>query len=159
MKKYLLFLVVVFAIFSCEENVSFNNPSFQGMKDNVFWRAVDSKAFLASNGSLIIEGYTGNEVLTLRTTSTSIQNYPLGTSNSKTAVYVLTVGTDEISFTTGIGIGDGEIVITEYDDVNSTVSGTFKFNAENADGNPLAGDVLNFQQGVFYKVPISQQVP
>ncbi|QIH39197.1 hypothetical protein G7A72_10415 [Flavobacterium sp. Sr18] len=159
MKKYLLFLVVVFAIFSCEENVSFNNPSFQGMKDNVFWRAVDSKAFLASDGSLMIEGYTVNEVLTLRTTSTAIQNYPLGTSNSKTAVYVLTVGADEISFTTGIGIGDGEIVITEYDDVNSTVSGTFKFNAENADGNPLAGDVLNFQQGVFYKVPISQQVP
>jgi hypothetical protein len=159
MKKYLLFLVVVFAMFSCEENVSFNNPSFQGMKDNVFWRAVDSKAFLASDGSLMIEGYTGNEVLTLRTTSTAIQNYPLGTSNFKTAVYVLTVGADEISFTTGIGIGDGEIVITEYDDVNSTVSGTFKFNAENADGNPLAGDVLNFQQGVFYKVPISQQVP
>ena len=159
MKKYLLFLVVVFTIFSCEENVSFNNPSFQGMKDNVFWRAVDSKAFLASDGSLMIEGYTGNEVLTLRTTSTAIQNYPLGTSNSKTAVYVLTVGADEISFTTGIGIGDGEIVITEYDDINSTVSGTFKFNAENADGNPLAGDVLNFQQGVFYKVPISQQVP
>ena len=158
MKKYLLFLVVVFAIFSCEENVSFNNPSFQGMKDNVFWRAVDSKAFLASDGSLIIEGYTGNEILTLRTTFTAIQRYPLGASNSKTAVYVLTIGADEISFKTGIGIGDGEIVITEYDDVNSTVSGTFKFNAENADGNPLAGDVLNFQQGVFYKVPISQQV-
>ncbi|MFH6972228.1 DUF6252 family protein [Flavobacterium petrolei] len=159
MKKYLLFLVVVFAIFSCEENVSFNNPSFQGMKDNVFWRAVDSKAFLASDGSLMIEGYTGNEVLTLRTTSTAIQRYPLGTSNSKAAVYELTVGADKISFTTGIGIGDGEIVITEYDEVNSTVSGTFKFNAENADGNPLAGDVLNFQQGVFYKIPISQQVP
>ncbi len=159
MKKYLIFLIVIFTALSCEEDVSFNNPSFQGMKDNVFWRAVDSKAFLGSDGSLIIEGYTGNEVLTLRTTSTTAQRYPLGTSNSKTAVYVLNVGADEISFTTGIGIGSGEIVITEYDDVNSTISGTFKFNAENADGNPLAGDVLNFQQGVFYKVPISQQVP
>ncbi|TDE05876.1 DUF6252 family protein [Flavobacterium sandaracinum] len=159
MKKYLVFLVVVFAIFSCEENVSFNNPSFQGMKDNVFWRAVDAKAFLGADGSLIVEGYTGNEILTLRTTSTTIQRYPLGTSNSKTAVYVLNTGAGEVSFTTGIGIGNGEIVITEYDDEANTVSGTFKFNAENTDGNPLVGDVLNFQQGVFYKIPISLQVP
>ena len=151
-------MIVVFAMFSCDENVSFNNPSFQGMKDNIFWRAVDSKAFLASDGSLIIEGYTGNEVLTLRISSTTTQRYLLGTSNSNTAAYVLTDGNGEISFATGIGIGSGEIVITEFDRVNNTVSGTFKFNAENADGNPLAGDVLNFQQGVFYRVPISQQV-
>ena len=159
MKKYFTFLLVIFSLISCEEDVSFNNPSFQGMKDNVFWRAVDSKAFLAADGSLIIEGYTGNEVLTLRTTSTTVQKYPLGTSNSKTAVYVLTNGNGEISFATGIDIGSGEIIITEYDNLNNTISGTFKFKAENVDGNPLAGDVLNFQQGVFYKVPVSLQVP
>ena len=154
-----MFLLVVFSLISCEEDISFNNPSFQGMKDNVFWRAVDSKAFLGSDGSLIIEGYTGNEVLTLRTTSTTVQRYPLGTSNSKTAVYVLTVGADEILFTTGIDIGSGEIVITEYDSESNTISGTFKFNAQNVDRNPLVGDILNFNQGVFYKIPVSPQVP
>ena len=86
MKKYFLFIAVVFSFISCQEDVSFNNPSFQGMKNNVFWRAVDSKAFLAADGSVIIDGYTGNEVLTLRTTSTKVQRYPLGTSNTKTAV-------------------------------------------------------------------------
>ena len=156
MKKYLVILIVVLAMFSCDENVSFNNPSFQGMKDNVFWRAVDSKAFLASDGSLIIEGYTGNEVLTLRITSITAQRYALGISNSITAAYVLTNGNSEISFATGEGIGSGEIVITEFDSVNNTVSGTFKFNAENADANPLTGDVLNFQQGVFYRVSITK---
>lgn len=159
MKKYFLFIVVIFSFISCQEDVSFNNPSFQGMKNNVFWRAVDSKAFLAAGGSLIIEGYTGNEVLTLRTTSATVQRYTLGTSNSKTAVYVLTDGNVKVSFATGIDIGDGEIIITEYDNVNNTISGTFRFRAENVDGDPLAVDILNFQQGVFYKVPVSLQVP
>ena len=129
------------------------------MKDNIFWRAVSSKAFLDSDGSLIIEGYTGNEVLTLKTTSTKGQKYLLGTSSSKTAFCVLTNGNFEISFATGIGIGNGEIVITEYDNMDNTISGTFKFKAENVDGNPSGGDILNFQQGVFYKVLVSLQVP
>jgi hypothetical protein len=32
----------------------------------------------------------------------------------------------------------------------------FKFNAENSDNNPEGGSVLNFQQGVFIKVPITR---
>jgi hypothetical protein len=159
MKKSLWLIVVLFSLISCEENVSFNNPSFQGLKDNVFWRAVASKATVASDGSVLIEGFTGNEVLTLRTTSATLQTYTLGTSNSKTAVYVSTGGAGEISFETGVGMGGGQIVITDYDEAAHTISGTFKFSAENTSGNPSAGAVLNFQQGVFYKVPVSVQVP
>ena len=159
MKKYILFLVVFFAVVSCEEDVRFNNPSFQGMKNNVFWRAVQAKATLGSDGSLLIEAYTGTEVLSLKMTSTTAQKYPLGTSNSKTAVYVINQGNNEIKYTTGIDIGNGEIVITEYDAENSTISGTFKFNAKNVDDNSSADPVLNFQQGVFYKVPVSVLVP
>ena len=110
---------------------------------------------LAADGSLLIEGFTGNEALSLRTTSTTAQTYPLGTSESKKAVYALTDGTNGlVTFSTGFGIGEVQIVITEYDAVNNTVSGTFKFNAENADSNSLARRLLNFQQGVFYKVPV-----
>ncbi|RTY85676.1 DUF6252 family protein [Flavobacterium sp. RSP15] len=158
MKKYLIFLGVLFLMISCAEEVSFNTPSLQGRKDNVFWRATASKATLASDGLLVIEGFTGNEVLTLKTTSISPQVYPLGTSNSKRAVYVLTGGSD-VSFATGIDMGSGQIVITDYDEKGLTVTGTFKFSAENANGNPSAGTVLNFQQGVFYKVPVSLRVP
>lgn len=159
MKKYILFLVVFFAVVSCEEDVRFNNPSFQGMKNNVFWRAVQAKATLASDGSVLIEAYTGTEVLSLKMTSTTKQQYPLGSSNSKTAVYVVNQGNSEIKYTTGIDIGNGEIIITEYDSENNTISGTFKFNAENVDDNSSADPVLNFQQGVFYKVPVSVLVP
>jgi hypothetical protein len=158
MKKQLLYIFVFFAFISCTNEVKFNNPSFQGQKDNMFWRAIDSKAILAANGSLIIEAYTRNEKVTFKTTSTIAQTYPLGTSTSKTATYVLTDASGPITFSTGIGIGSGEIVITEYDVINKTVTGTFKFNAENVYNNPLAGSLLNFQYGVFYKVPVSTLV-
>ncbi|MGO4904777.1 DUF6252 family protein [Flavobacterium sp. W20_MBD1_R3] len=160
MKKSLLLLVVLFSLMSCEEDVSFNNPSLQGMKDNVFWRAVASQATVASDGSLLIEGFTGNEVLTLRTTSITSQIYPLGNSNSKTAVYEMNDGSGgEISFATGIDMGSGQIVITNYDEKNQSISGTFKFSAENTDGNQVEGSVLNFQQGIFYKIPVIFELP
>ncbi len=154
MKKQLLYLFVFFAFISCTDEVKFNNPTFEAQKDNVFWRAIDYKAFLASDGSLSIEGYSRNEKLTLKTTSTTAQTYPLGTSDSKTATYVFTDATGTITFATGFGIGEGQIVIEEYDAINKTVTGTFKFNAENIYNNPLAGPVLNFQYGHFYKIPV-----
>ncbi|SHF75389.1 hypothetical protein SAMN05443549_101233 [Flavobacterium fluvii] len=157
MKKPLLYIFLFFAFVSCTDEVKFNNPSFEGQKDNVFWRAIDYKAFLATNGSLSIEGYTRNEKLTLKTTSTTAQTYPLGTSDSKTATYVLTDASGTITFATGLGIGEGEIVIQEYDAVNKTVSGTFKFNAENIYNNPLVGPILNFQYGHFYKIPVTTE--
>lgn len=47
---------------------------------------------------------------------------------------------------------NGEIVITE--NTGDTVSGNFKFNAANISGNPDGGELVNFQYGTFYKVPV-----
>ena len=47
---------------------------------------------------------------------------------------------------------NGEVNITEY--LGDTISGNFKFNAINVNGNPLGGDMVNFQYGTFYKVPV-----
>lgn len=168
MKKQILFITVLFSLISCTEDVSFNNPSFQGLKDNVFWRAIDSRASLDPGGSLVVEAYYGNEVITLKVPvpSTKVSQkdknsyvtYTLGTSTSTTAKYVLTDNDGTITFETGSGIGDGQIIITESDAGINTVSGTFKFNAENSDNNPEVDSVLNFRQGVFYKVLIRQQL-
>jgi hypothetical protein len=49
---------------------------------------------------------------------------------------------------------NGEIKITEYDNVNMTVSGIFKFNAANTNNSPFGGSILNFQYGEFYKIPV-----
>jgi hypothetical protein len=155
MKKQFLYLSLFIAFISCTDEVKFNNPAFEGQKDNVFWRAVDSKASIVSGGSLLIEAYTRNEVVTLKTTAANPGTYFLGTSNLNSASYVLKDATGTITFSTGLGIGDGQIVITEYDVINNTVTGTFRFNAENINNNPLVGPILNFQYGHFYKVPIS----
>ena len=152
MRKLSLFAVLLFTFFSCQEDVKFNNPSFQGTKDNLFWRAVDSKATIVSGG-LIIEGYTRNETLTLKTTSPNKNTYSLGINNVNKASYVVTEASATTAFSTGTDIGNGTIVITEYDVANNTVSGTFKFNAEN-DDNSSVQPLLNFQYGVFYKIPI-----
>jgi hypothetical protein len=47
---------------------------------------------------------------------------------------------------------NGQIEITE--NTGDTVSGNFKFNAVNVSGNPLGGEMVNFQYGTFYKVPV-----
>ena len=155
MKKLLLYIFLFFAFISCTDNVTFNSPTFEGRKDNVFWRAVDAKATVTPNGSFIIEAFTRNEKVTLNTTSTLPQTYSIGNSTTVMATYVLNDAGGTITFSTGTGIGDGKIVIEEYDAVNKTVTGTFKFNAENILNNPLVGPIMNFQYGTFYKVPIT----
>jgi len=47
---------------------------------------------------------------------------------------------------------NGEISVTE--NTGDIVSGSFKFNAINSNGNPLGGEQVNFQYGTFYKVPV-----
>lgn len=154
MKKIVAYLLLFFAFVSCEDNVKFNNPTFEGQKDNVFWRAIDAKVMLLSDGGLMVEGYTRNEIISLKTASITAQTYTLGIDDSNKVTYTYKDANGTITYETGDGIGEGEIVIEEYDAVNKTVSGTFKFNAENIYNNPLAGPLLNFQYGRFYKVPV-----
>ncbi|GEC73692.1 hypothetical protein SAMN05443543_10495 [Flavobacterium flevense] len=159
MKKHFLFLIVLFSLFSCQEDVKFNNPAFQGMKDNVFWRAVQTTARVNSGGALVIEAYTATEIVTLKTNSAATATYFISTPRINTATYVYTDPSTQESTTfssgSGVGVIDGQIVITEYNQVDKTISGTFKFNLENTFDNPLAGPNLNFQYGVFYKIPVT----
>ncbi|HQE34066.1 MAG TPA: DUF6252 family protein [Flavobacterium alvei] len=157
MKKQFLYLFLLIAFISCTTDVKFNNPAFEGQKDNVFWRAIDTKASVDANGALTIIGYTRNEKLTLITDSKSPDTYILGVSDANAITYILTGASGTTTFSTGIGIGEGQIVIEEYDAVNNTVTGTFKFNAENIYNNPLAGPILNFQYGHFYKIPVTTE--
>lgn len=159
MKKYFLILILLFTAFSCQEDVRFNNPAFQGMKDNVLWRAVQSRATVYSGGKLVIETYTATEVVTLKNNSTAVGVYTIGTNANTTATYVYTDPStkESITFSSGFEVGNGQIEITEYDAIGQTISGTFKFNLENIFDDPLAGPTLNYQYGVFYKVPVTVQ--
>lgn len=234
MKRFLPLFMIALAFSSCQEDVKFNNPGFQGLKDDVFWRAIDARAYVSTSGALKIEALTQYETVTLNTASANVGKYALGSSNlNNSATYssnfnddILEYGTtvipgpvsnmsiyyggtayvtaSNVATTGGSGSGltvnitanasgivtaatvsspgnaylagdivnvaggtvscklkitnvqnsNGEIEITEYDNLNMTVTGKFKFNAVNTNNNPSAMPVLNFQYGEFYKVPI-----
>ncbi|MBP6557387.1 MAG: hypothetical protein KA213_03415 [Flavobacterium sp.] len=234
MKRFLSLIFVAVAMTSCQEDLKFNNPGLQGLKDDVFWTASDARAYLTGNGRLSIEALTDFEVLTLSTSGPNEGTYVLGTTNLNNAatytssfdgvdleyatiavpgpvsgITLVSGGTGytsgtSIATTGGSGSGltvnvvanasgvvtsltlssrgnaymagdlitvsggnvncrfrvqnvqnsNGEIKITEYDNVNMTVSGTFKFNAANTNNSPFGGLILNFQYGEFYKIPV-----
>ncbi|MFM9825149.1 DUF6252 family protein [Flavobacterium sp.] len=155
MKKLFFCFLLLFTLFSCQDDVKFNNPSIQGIKDNAFWRAINYDATLSNTGVLKINAYTRNEILTLKTSSKNLNTYVLGMNTSNTASYKITIKNVDTVFSTGSDFGDGEIVIEDYDNVNKTVTGSFRFNVSNIDNNPLYNSFVNFQQGVFYKVPVN----
>jgi hypothetical protein len=156
MKKILSLLILVFAFSSCEDDVTFNNPSVQGLMDNVIWRAIDFRATVNANGALKIEAFTQNQVLTLQTPSRNVGVYNLGENSARSASFTTEFDDIELLYTTGVDIGgNGQIVINNYDAAAGTVSGTFRFNAINVNQNPLGEEVLNFQKGVFYNVKVS----
>lgn len=81
MKNFLSLIAISFLMMSCTEDVKFNDPGFQGLKDDSFWRANDVRAYI-DNGNLTIEAYAPYEVLILGTSSTNVGKYNLGTTNS-----------------------------------------------------------------------------
>lgn len=235
MKKIASLIILITLLYSCQEDVKFNNPGFQAYRDGILFRGIDVKAFKSSNGKISIKALAQDEELTLNLNNSTIGTYFLGTTNTNNlATYsssfndllleyatvvisgpVAKIETPLISggssYTAGTGIattggsgsgltvkttvntngtitnvsvsspgidylsGDvitisggnnfakfrvlniegsnGEITITEND--GATISGIFKFNAIINNGNSEANELVNFQFGEFYKVPIS----
>jgi hypothetical protein len=154
MKKYLYFLSFIFLITSCTEDVKFNNPAFQTLKNNSFWRANTYKAYGGLNTSMIIEGSLGYEKVTLQTASPTKETYILGVNDATKASYSNTFPGQSVAFSTGTSGVNGQIVITEYNVEDKTISGTFKFNAINENTSDTENPKITFTEGVFYKVPV-----
>ena len=158
MKKIASFLLIIILLISCTQEITRNNPSLQGLKDGILWRARDAQAVLNSSGGITITGLTQYETLTLTTNSFQPQTYVLGTSSSRRATYEIINAGVTLNYATGANVGDGQIVITEYDDTNNTISGTFRFNAHNLGNNPDEPQIINYQSGVFYKIPVTPSI-
>lgn len=154
MKKILSLIVLLVAFTSCEEDVKFNNPAVQALKDNDLWKATDFTAVKGSDNSLTITADNGFETMMLKTQNIDPGVYQLGVDNSSKASYTLSVDGVEMFYSTGAGIGNGQIKISAVPaETNITagyITGMFYFNAEDEDG-----DVVNFQEGVFFRVPIT----
>jgi hypothetical protein len=155
MSRFFSIIALFFVLVSCEDQVHFSNPSFQGLKDNVIWRATLIVAVQYPDGSLVMDAYKKSEILTLKAKSAKPQVYSLGVDLVNRATFVQEIYAEKTAFSTGTNNGNGQIEITEYDAVNSTITGTFKFNAKNESKDPLGSPNINFQQGVFYQVPLT----
>ena len=156
--------MLLIGLTSCGEDIVFNNDAaFQGVKNNESWRAADASATVSDEASLLIQAVTINETVTLeiplptslvsQKDSSTYITHNLGTSDTKTASYTTLLNGALLTYETGVNIGDGQIIITDYDGV--TISGKFRFNAENIESESSESPTVNFQYGVFYKVPIA----
>ena len=152
MKKLFSLIVILVAFSSCQDEVKFNDPGFQAFRDDVLFKAVDVKAYKSTSGTLRIVALALDEEVELKITSSNPGTYVLGTSESKIATYINTKDNGYLYYKTGTDIGDGEVKIT--DNNLGTVTGTFRFNARNVFNNPLGGELVNFQYGAFYKIPL-----
>lgn len=79
MKKIFSIVALTLLLVSCENDVKTNSPAFQGEKDNVFWRAEDSKVTI-TGGSVSINAYTEKELVSL-VVPNSVGVFNLGTTN------------------------------------------------------------------------------
>jgi len=150
----LVFLAIFLGLSSCED-VEFNTPAIQGQKNGDFWKAETYVADI-DFGGFVIEGKSSKERLQLITTNDTRGTYNLGIDSGNVAIYVDAKGkvySTKNAPDTSVFLypPSGEIIVKDIDnDDPMGVIGTFWFNAYNADGT----EVVNFNRGVFYKVPL-----
>lgn len=163
MKNKIVLMLFLGLLISCSENTqNTNDPRMLALKDNAQWEAYTSSA-AAATSNISIVGIGDNQSVTLKmelpvdfvtqTDELTYVTYTLGKSNINQAIYSTQVSGKDYMYITGKGIGNGEIVVTNYDGV--TISGTFRFNAYNTVNNSDQQNVVNFNKGNFYKIPIT----
>ncbi|MBF7092173.1 hypothetical protein IUY40_11535 [Flavobacterium sp. ALJ2] len=156
MKKWFFLLSILLLFLACDKDeVASNNPAFQSLKNDVFWRAVSFSASIDSDGKLIVIGSLGSDKVVLQTAFAKVQTYVLGVDDVSTATYISSVSKQEALYKTGKELGSGQIVITQYNEETNTVSGTFAFVAPNENDIMLDENLAHFKEGVFYKLPVT----
>jgi hypothetical protein len=156
MKKITTYFVfLVFAITSCETSVKFNNPSLQALRGQELWTAQTYSA-VKTSGGITIKGNKGYETIILQVPSSSPQIFNLGNNPSIYAIFDNKNEGNVNNYNTGVtGVGSGQIIINEYS--SGAISGTFNFIAPNTDPLLTSPDKVNYRQGTFYKIPVSNQ--
>ncbi len=155
MKKLSMLFIAVLTILGCKDDVEFNNPGFEGLRNGEFlWKASSYSVVIDDNGFVTFSGSNGSGSLTLTIPSASVGSYTLGDVNSMRATYNengIAYATLEDGNANVVSVSDGQIVIEDINFINKTFTGTFQFNAY--DTSKL--NVVNFSQGVFFKLPVT----
>ena len=146
MQRIIALILIVFLSYSCTNGTEFNTPTFQGTKNYHSWSAKKLHAAFTDEGGLKIIGINTGESLTIITNGISEGVYTLGASAQSSAVFE---DKNFVIYST-LNDGDGEIIIEDFDSSALTITGTFNFNSYSE-----SGELVNFIQGVFYKIPIA----
>ncbi|OAB79947.1 DUF6252 family protein [Cochleicola gelatinilyticus] len=142
--RFIYALLLIVPVLSGCENVERNDPALQGILNSELYRAIDARATENTDGSFLIQGVTQRELLTLRIQRGNPAVYELGENSVNYASFEDFNGN---TFSTSPN-GLGEIVISNWDEVGKTLTGTFKFRAIQ---NGI--DTLVVQRGAFFEVP------
>ncbi|CAM4022838.1 MULTISPECIES: DUF6252 family protein [Flavobacterium] len=81
MKKIVIVLLGMFLLTSCVNETEDNTPTIQARLNGVSWKAKETNVSVDAGGALIIKGYRGSEVLTIKLSAPIISGFPLGTEN------------------------------------------------------------------------------
>lgn len=145
MKKYALLFFAAITFIGCED-IQDNSPGLQSEINDVFFRANDARANKNDDGSYVIQGYTQDEILTLRVESPGAGIYELGGDSKNFASFEDGLGNFHV--TSPNGEGEIEIVPGGWDTSEKTLTGTFRFTTLTP-----GVDTLTVHSGIFYKVP------
>ena len=151
--KKILYISIIFIFFNCEDDITNKIPAFEArVNGNFVWTAQTFNATIQNNQFSL----SGNNPF--GTVSILIDSLDVGTFNLYSWTDDFAVFQDTLQYSTrndGVGslafLSDGQIDISEIDNINNTVSGHFHFDAYNSSGDYT----VNISEGVFYKIPIS----
>ena len=161
--------MIVSVLASCEEEVSFNTPAFQARKDNFMWRAKDYTAvYDATSSTLQLSAFVGFEKLIVTVapvtivgdgTTSFFQDKTFDLSNNPDAVVTYSYVNNGQTYFYATDIEDkatGEVAIKNGAiQKPGTISGSFRLDAPYVGDVPNAPERINFQNGVFYEIPIT----
>jgi Family of unknown function (DUF6252) len=82
MKKLLSIITLLVLFSSCQDEVKFNNPSFQAYRDDVLFRAIQVTATKSASGSIRIEALAQDETFVLNIANSVTGTYYIASINN-----------------------------------------------------------------------------
>jgi len=169
MKRIVAILMIVSVLASCTEDVSFNTPAFQARKNNFIWRAKDfSAVYNPLDSTLVLTGFEKFDKVVMTAypvlisgngTSSFFQDNDFDLANNVNAFATYSTVNNGQTYLYSTDVEDqanGELVFKNGAiQKPGTISGTFRFDAPYIGEIPNAPERINFQEGVFYQIPIT----
>lgn len=145
MKILLAALFASLLLISCDDIQTYD-VALQANVDNSFYKSNDARASLNDDGSVTIQGFTDEQSLTLHLSRLGEGNFAIAEGRPNYALFEDIGG----SIYSTRPDGEGMVTLSEVNEANKTLSGTFYFNAF------LPGiDTIYVSKGTLHNVPYS----